>query len=219
MLHDVMVVINAMLFVIGIIAGIGPQTLNIISHGIQKNYAVTITVTCVLADAILIVFGCVGLSYFEEATILIRVINAVGAIFLSWYLINKIKGLFLPHHVRISKHKDTTFIQAITKALAITWLNPLVFIDTIVLIGGTSATYHGNQKWLYLTGALLGDFVWLFSLMLAGIIFSNKLNKPKVWITLDIFTIIIVLYVMIHMFTRHFEGLVNLLQHFAGTSL
>lgn len=192
------------LFVLSVIAGIGPQNLNTMTHAIRRNHEYAVATTCFLADSVLIILGVLGLS-FTNSRALIILINIIGVAFLVWYLWLKVRGLNQPH-----EHKFKTEIVskkvAIFRALALTWLNPLVFIDTIVVIGGASTHYKGLQNWAFLLGALLGDFVWLFGLTLISRTFAERLNRPRVWLVIDISTIILVAYVLIKMISFFFVG-------------
>lgn len=196
------IVFSGALFVLGVIAGIGPQNLNTMTHGIRRNHEFAVATTCFIADAILIILGVLGLK-FTNSRELVIIINIVGIAFLAWYLWLKIRGLNQPH-----EHKLKTEIVgkkvAILRALALTWLNPLVFIDTIVVIGGASTHYPGWKNWAFLFGALLGDFIWLFGLTMISRTFAERLNRPKVWLAIDISTIILVAYVLIKMLSFFF---------------
>lgn len=183
------------ILVIGIIAGIGPQNLNTMSHAIRKNHEYAVATTCFLADTILILIGCIGISILNSPTIN-KIINIVGILFLSYYLFMKLRGLNQPNNVKLDA-KIVNKKTAIIRALGLTWLNPLVFIDTIVVIGGVSASYIGINHIAFTLGAILGDFIWLFGLTFLSRTFADKLNRPAVWFMIDISTIILVGYVLI----------------------
>jgi|GEM_PF-1934597 len=185
------------IFVIGVIAGIGPQNLNTMTHAIRRNHEYIVATTCFLADTVLILIGCLGLK-FAESKILLFLINIVGIGFLTYYLWLKIRGLNKPHDIKFSQEivdKKT----AIFRALALTWLNPLVAIDTLIVIGGVSTNYHGIFNFAFIAGAILGDFIWLFGLTLISRTFAERLNRPLVWMFIDISTIILVAYILIRM--------------------
>jgi L-lysine exporter family protein LysE/ArgO len=93
---------------------------------------------------------------------------------------------------------------AIFRALALTWLNPLVIVDTIVIIGGASTHYLGINHVAFIIGALLGDFIWIFGLNFISRKYADKLNQPRVWFVIDIATIILVAYVAIKMISFFF---------------
>ncbi len=173
-----------------IIAGIGPQTMNIISHSINKNYAVTVTSISAVADITLILIGCFGILSIENP-IFLRIIYIIGISFLSYYTITKIFSLF-----KHSKFKSSQNIlskkQSIFNAFALTWLNPLVFVDTIIVIGGNSSRYQNSEHLAFTIGAVIGDTLWLFGIMYISRRFSTLLNRNIVWKIIDIITIILV---------------------------
>lgn len=191
MLQHIVAIISGAIFVLGIIAGIGPQNLNIINHAIKRNHSLEVSTASCLADLSLLLAGGIGLSLSGSKTIIL-VINVIGIIFMIGYLFVKIKSLF-QHHEKfkvIDEHQ--TKRQAILKALALTFLNPLVFIDTIVLIGGTATHYNGLAWVDFMCGALLGDIIWISGITYIARSFSKQLNKIGVWIALDVMTIGIV---------------------------
>lgn len=195
MLDHILAIFSGTLFVIGIIAGIGPQNLNIIGHAIQKNYHWQVATTCFLADSVLILTGGIGLS-LSNSKYIILTINIIGLIFIVIYLLQKIKGLFSKRgKIKLNTSIETKK-QSVLRALALTWLNPLVFIDTIVVIGGTATQYIGSRRLDFIIGAVIGDFTWIFGITSIALIFSNQLNRPIIWKILDISTITIMSFIL-----------------------
>lgn len=184
-----------MTFVLGILPGIGPQNLNTLSHAIKKNHHYLVAATCVISDCLLILIGGVGLKLFNSQTVILLV-NITGIIFISCYLIIKIKGLFSIHKKhKISNHADN-IKTSITRALILTWLNPLVCMDTIVIVGGASSHYYQLDWFMFILGTILGDIIWIYGLVFVASKLSYKLNKPSIWVSLDIFTICIMTYIL-----------------------
>ena len=175
-MNSIYLIIYSALLTISIIAGIGPQTMNIISHSISKNHAFSVTITAVIADVILILVGCIGVIAIESKALL-NIIYLTGIIFLSYYCITKILTLFDNRRIRIS-NKIISKKQAIINSLALTLLNPLVFVDTIIVIGGNSSRYHGINHLSFTLGAVIGDALWLFGIMLISQRFAKQLNRP-----------------------------------------
>lgn len=197
MLEYLITIFSGALLVIGIIAGIGPQNLNTMSHAIRRNHEYWVATSCFIGDSALILIGCVGLQ-FADSKIFLTIINIVGIIFLSYYLWLKLKGLNKPRDVKFDR-QILSKRAAILRALGLTLLNPLVFIDTIVVIGGTSTHYLGIHHSAFIIGALAGDAIWLYGLTILSRTFSDKLNRPRVWMLIDLATIVIVAYILIKM--------------------
>ncbi len=195
MLNHVVAILSGAIFVIAVIAGIGPQNLNIISHAIKKHYDTEVSITCFIADSILILAAGIGLS-LANSHFLVLFINIIGILFIGWYLYYKIRLLFKPRAKLSITECDDTQSQAILRALALTWLNPLVFIDTIVVIGGNATHFYSIDRVDFLIGALLGDFIWIFGIAYIAKCFSSQLNRNIVWIILDVITIVIMSIVL-----------------------
>jgi len=94
-------VMGGAIFVIGVIAGIGPQNLNTMSHAICRNHEYTVATTCFLADVVLILLGCLGLQFMAAQWLLI-VVHLVGIVFLAYYLWGKLEALNKPRHIRFT---------------------------------------------------------------------------------------------------------------------
>lgn len=195
MLTHILAVLSGTIFVLGIIAGVGPQNLFIISHAIKKNHTWTVAMTCCFADLTLLLLGAIGLTFSGSSTVIL-IINIIGILFMLWYLYEKIKGLF--RHRKKLQFEDVpqTRSQVIVKALALTWLNPLVFIDMIVVVGGTATHYSGMAWTHFMLGAVLGDLIWVFGVTAIARSFADKLNRVGVWVALDIMTIIIMFAIL-----------------------
>jgi L-lysine exporter family protein LysE/ArgO len=193
--HNSNSILEGILFVIAIIAGIGPQNLNIINHAIKRNHTISVSSTCFISDTLLILFGAIGLS-LADFHIIILVINIIGIIFLSWYLFTKINNLFNKSSEFRTDNNLLTRRQSIFRALALTWLNPLVLIDTIVIIGGNTVRHTSVDRINFIIGAIIGDAIWIYGLTILINIFSNKLNKIWIWRLLDILTIIVMTIVL-----------------------
>lgn len=195
MLADLIAIFNGAIFVVAIIAGIGPQNLNTLTHAIKKNHAYTVAITCFISDSLLILAGTFGLQ-LNKSVIIVETINIIGVLFMLWYLLHKIRSLFQKHSKFRISNKLLSRNQSIFQALALTWLNPLVFMDTIVIIGGNSLQYRGLARTNFIIGAVLGDFIWIFGLTTIARKFSYKLNRTIIWVGLDIMTIIIMVVIL-----------------------
>ena len=113
-----------------------------------------------------------------------------------WYLLVKINGLF-KHHAQVKFTGEwQSKNQAILKAFLLSWLNPLVFIDTVVIIGGTASHYKGVAWSDFMCGAILSYILWIFGITFVAQSFSKQLNRTMVWIALDIMTIAIMLIIL-----------------------
>ncbi len=194
-MHNLVAILSGALFVLAIICGIGPQNLNIITHAIKKNHSFTVSSITAFADISLLLAGGIGLSLSDSKTIII-IINIIGIVFMCWYLMTKVRGLFGQHDALVIKNVKESRKKAVIRAFALTFLNPLVLIDMIVIIGATSSHYHGVEWVNFIIGAILGDLIWVFGITFIAQYFSKQLNRVSVWITLDVLTILIMLVII-----------------------
>lgn len=198
-----LVFFNSMFFTIGIIGGIGPQNTNLISHAIHRNHQYWVSIAS-LTEVAVTLFGCFGIER-ETSKLFFILLNLAGALFLIYYLFGKLKSLSKSKQCNVSK-QSMTKRKAMLNALALIWLNPLVYVDSLILIGGASASYYGLQHILFIVGCICGYAVWKLGVPFAVSRYSDNLNRPSVWKALDIATIIMVSYVLIK--------LINTLLHY-----
>lgn len=191
MFDHLVIVLNSAIFALALFAGIGPQNLNIISHAIGRHYSKEVTSVSLISDIVLILIGCIWLGISNSHS-LIFLINVIGIVFICWYLYHKIKSLLRKKSSLMVDRCIESRHRAIVRALALTWLNPLVIIDTIVIIGGTSTHYSSALGKIEFTGGvILGDIIWLLGLTFIASKFSRILNNTVVWFLLDLLTIAI----------------------------
>ncbi len=190
MIEHILAILSGAIFGITIIAGIGPQSLNILTHAIKNNFPYMVAFVCIITDGLLIISGTLGLG-LGNSKLLFSWVNLFSIAFILWYISQKIRSLFRQFHQFKFDNKTLSKSQAALKALSLTLLNPLVYIDTVAIIGGNSLRYNGQARVDFIIGTLIGDFIWLFGLVVIGKKFARYLNKRAVWICLDIITIVI----------------------------
>lgn len=190
MLEHILAILSGTVFGITIIAGIGPQSLNILTHAIKNNYPCLVALICIIADGALIILGAFGLG-LSNSKLLFSWVNLFSIAFILWYISQKIRSVFHQfNHFKLN-NRMLSWQKSVLKALSLTLLNPLVYIDTVAIIGGHSLRYQGFARVDFIIGTLIGDFIWLFGLVLVGKKFAYCLNKRPFWICLDITTIAI----------------------------
>jgi len=166
----------------GMIIPIGAQNAYILNQGIKRNFHLTAASICIFCDVVLMslgVFG--GGALINSNELLAMVITWLGVAFLtiygamffkSFYQFQKDKAI---KEFKISSRKTVVFT-----ALAVTLLNPHVYLDTVVIIGSLSGQFVGEQKWLFLIGTLLASITWFYALSLASAKMSPWLSTDKV---------------------------------------
>jgi len=172
---------------IGLILALGPQNVFVMRQGLMRSHVFAVCLACSLFDALLITAGVLGvgsiLAGIEGAEFTI----AIGAsIFLISYGLLRIKSAMSPVGMATEGEGESDLAPTIAAAAAFTFLNPHVYVDTLLLIGGTSSRYLGDERVAFGIGAATASFVFFFSLGYGARSLSEVLNKPKAWKYIDL---------------------------------
>ena len=172
-------------FIIGstLILAIGPQNLYVINQGLKKNFIFIVILICSLSDSLLIICGIyLSNNILSLNTSVITIMKLIGGIWLILYGINKIKNS--RHHVINNKEfNEASFTKVVITTLAITYANPHVYLDTVILLGSISINF--DSKIYFGLGAIFASFVFFFSLGYFANFLSQYIKSQKVWFYID----------------------------------
>jgi len=182
----------------GLIMAIGPQNAFVLRQSIKREHSLLIAGLCFLSDMILIGFGVMGFGrLIADNGPLYYAIGWGGVAFLLWFAYGSAKGVFRSDAMDVDTgpaHTRYTVRKAIAVTLAITWLNPHVYIDTLMLIGGVSLKFDTDTG---RTGFLLGGWtasaLWFSLLSLLGRQLAPLFARPVTWRILDAIITLIML--------------------------
>jgi L-lysine exporter family protein LysE/ArgO len=173
---------------LSMIAPIGTQNSMLLTQGISKNHHKTTAALFMLYDAILISIGVLGGSIIlSSSDTLFTLLTWGGILFLLGYGGLSMKSALIQavnQEAQITNKKSVKLI--VVTSLAVTFLNPHAYIDTVMVIGSVGGQYTGSTKLIFLMGAVLGSVVW-FSLLATGAAkLSRYLGKPNVKRIIDL---------------------------------
>jgi L-lysine exporter family protein LysE/ArgO len=179
---------------LSLIVAIGAQNAFVLRQGLRREHVVAIVAICAASDAVLIVLGIWGLgALIESAGWLLVVVRIAGAAFLTWYGVRSALRAFRPGTLDTDPAGARIPVRtAILTALALTWLNPHVYLDTVVLLGSIGATY-GDARWWFALGAVLGSVLWFTALGFGSRLLRPLFAKPIAWRILDALIAIVML--------------------------
>ena len=172
-------------FIIGssLIIAIGPQNLYVINQGLKKNYILIVVLLCSLSDCLLIVCGIyLSNSLLNLNESLIITMKLIGGIWLILYGLNKIKNSN-SHNIENKEFKELSLNKVLFTTLAITYANPHVYLDTVVLLGSISVNF--DNKFYFGLGAIVASFVFFFTLGYFSKFLSKYIKSKKVWFYID----------------------------------
>ena len=167
----------------GLILAIGAQNAFVLKQGIRNQHVFWICLCCAVSDALLIVAGVSGfaslMGWFPWLEPLTRY---GGALFLFIYAALNFKDAFFADVSldNVDAQQPQSLRAALLVCLAFTWLNPHVYLDTLVLIGSVSTQYTGQQV-MFAMGAVIASFMFFFSLGYGSRYLAPVFAKPSAW--------------------------------------
>lgn len=173
----------------GLIMAIGAQNAYVLKQGLLGKNILWVVLTCFFCDLFLMSLGILGLGSVVSNNVWLSIgLALVGGCFLVWYgsqsLYKAVKSTsFLEVSTQEASHLSPK--AAILAALSITLLNPHVYLDTLVLIGGIAGSLPFNEKIQFLLGALFASLAWFISLGYGAKALTPVFRNPKTWNVLD----------------------------------
>ena len=166
-----------------LIIAIGPQNLFVIQQGLKKNYIFTVCLVCSVSDTFLIIIGIMLSNYLADfSETLLMILKYIGSGWLFIYGISKIKNSFKLKINNINNKSDR-FKNVILTVLAFTFLNPHVYLDTIILIGTISLNFESKVS--FGIGVIISSFIFFFALGYFSKYLSKYFNSTKNWFIID----------------------------------
>jgi len=198
--------LNAFLtgFILGfsLILVIGAQNSFVLRQGLMGRHVFTVALFCSLADALLISIGVAGISIFlnNYIDLMSDWLFGISAIWLAGYGLLRLKEAIKGKSVLFVENSSANgLVSTLSFLLVLTFANPHVYLDTVVLIGSVSQQFPGNVKVAYVLGASLASFVFFFSLAYGAKFLSPIMQKPIAWRFLNGFIAIVMFSLAIKM--------------------
>ena len=197
-------------FGLSLIVAIGAQNAYVLRQGLRKEHVFVIVAICALSDAALIAVGVAGLgAIIQQLEWLLLLIEVIGGVFLCTYGVLAAKRAWKPEVLNTDTGgKAVSLKVAAGTALALTYLNPHVYLDTVLLLGSVAGTYEAN-RWWFAAGAILGSIIWFSTLGFGARLLDPVFKKPSAWRVLDAIIAVV-------MFTLGMSLLISFVQHLLG---
>lgn len=176
---------------LALIVAIGAQNAFVLRQGIRGEHIIPIVAVCALSDAVLIAAGVLGTgALITAAPAAVVVLRYVGAAFLVTYGIMAARRALRPQSLTASQETANDggakrgLAAAVTTVLALTWLNPHVYLD-IALLGSIASAQGAQLQWWFGGGAMLGSILWFSSLGFGARFLRGFFARPLSWRFLD----------------------------------
>jgi L-lysine exporter family protein LysE/ArgO len=172
-----------------LIVAIGAQNAYLLRLGVEGRGRILIIVIliCAFSDAVLIAAGVAGIgAVLEAAPAAIDVVRILGAVFLISYGVLAARRALNPQAMTLDESPADASMKAIVlTTLAFTWLNPHVYLDTVMLLGSVANQQHGADRWWWALGAASASFAWFFLLGYGARLLKPLFARPGAWRVLD----------------------------------
>jgi L-lysine exporter family protein LysE/ArgO len=174
-----------------LIMPIGAQNAHVIRTGIRGRHVLLTVATCILVDVSLIALGMSGFgALVESSPRLLAMSRYGGAAFLLWYglrcLVSSWRGAGAP--ALEGQAQARTARRALGSVLAMSLLNPHVYLDTVVLLGAVGSSLAAGHRTSFGAGAMAASLLWFSGLGLLARRCSAVLGRPAVWRAVEAFT-------------------------------
>ena len=169
-----------------LIVAIGAQNLFVLRQGLRREHVGPIVLFCGSADALLIIAGVAGVGAFLAAVPqLTSALSLGGAGFLAWYGITALRRMASPAAMVVATADDVTLARALTTTAAFTFLNPHVYLDTVLLMGTAGSSQPEALRSIFVAGAASASFTWFAALGFGARLLKPVFVRPAAWRVLD----------------------------------
>lgn len=179
--------LHGLLAGLSLIIAIGSQNVFVLRQGIRRDHVLAVVTVCIASDAVLILAGAGGLGALVRAVPEVVVAARwAGVVFLLGYAVLAARRALRGGESLEADEagRGSGRGPVVATALALTWLNPHVYLDTVLLLGSIAAT-HGAQAWLFAVGAVAGSMIWFSALGFGARGLGRVLSSARSWRVLD----------------------------------
>jgi L-lysine exporter family protein LysE/ArgO len=182
-----------LLFGLSLLVAIGAQNAYVIRQGIARAHVPTVVTICAVSDVILIAAGVAGLgAVVGHARGLLLTVRLLGAAFLLGYAAVAAWRALRPKPATAGGAATTSsWPTVVATCLAFTWLNPAVYLDTVVLLGSVAATRP--DPWWFGGGAAVASIAWFAGLGFGARLLAPVFRQPRAWRAMDVFVAVVMI--------------------------
>jgi L-lysine exporter family protein LysE/ArgO len=170
---------------LSLIIAIGAQNAYVLRLGLMRHHVFAVVLFCAVSDAVLIIAGVAGLgALIQQLPLLLEIFRYAGAAYLIWFGIGAVRRAINPKTLE-AQGESFPLVKTLGTMAALTWLNPHVYLDTVILLGSIGNQFQPNQWWFALGGAI-ASFVWFFCLGYGAKLLSRYMASVRFWQVLDV---------------------------------
>jgi L-lysine exporter family protein LysE/ArgO len=173
---------------LSLIIAIGAQNAYVLRQGLRRSHVGAVVTVCTVSDYALIIAGVAGIGVIiQHADWALQAVRWFGVAFLAWYGLASAWRARRPASSLSAARGDSAGRPAVVRrAVALTWLNPHVYLDTVVLLGSIANTHAGTGRWWFAAGTCVASTLWFAGLGFGARYAAGLLATPRAWQVLDL---------------------------------
>jgi L-lysine exporter family protein LysE/ArgO len=172
---------------LSLIVAIGAQNAFVLRQGLAREHVGPVVAICAISDLVLILGGVAGIgTVVDQAGWVIDAVRWLGVVFLTWYGVSSLLRARRTSGLAAAAPEPLSLRSAVLRVIALTWLNPHVYLDTVLLVGSIANTHGSPGRWWFAAGASLGSVLWFSGLGFGARLLSPLLARPRAWRVLDV---------------------------------
>jgi L-lysine exporter family protein LysE/ArgO len=171
---------------LGLIVAIGAQNAYVLRQGLARDHVGLVVAICAVSDAVLIVAGTAGMgALIADRPALLTAMRWLGAAYLAWFGFKSLRAARHAGALRDQAAPTASPAAIVTTTLALTWLNPHVYLDTLLMLGNLANQHGATGRWGFAAGAGLASVAWFSGLGFGASALAKPLARPRTWQILD----------------------------------
>ncbi|MEY2675191.1 MAG: hypothetical protein RL102_457 [Actinomycetota bacterium] len=171
---------------LGLIVAIGAQNAFVLRQGLTKKHVGIVVAICAASDAFLMAAGTAGLgAVLQGLPWLLEAFRWLGVAYLTWFAYRSVMASRKHATLEPAEAKSLPLGKVIATVLTFTFLNPHVYLDTVLLVGSIANSF-GDNRWFYMIGAASASVIWFSSLGFGARGLSRFTSNPRFWQVLDL---------------------------------
>jgi L-lysine exporter family protein LysE/ArgO len=178
--------LSGLLTGLSLIVAIGAQNAFVLRQGLQRRGVGLVVAVCAVSDLVLILAGVAGIGLVvERAPVVLVLVRGLGVAFLLAYGVLAARRAIRGGQLEAAANRPLSTPALLGTALAFTWLNPHVYLDTVLLIGSVASTHGDPGRWWFAAGACLASLGWFTALGYGARVLTPVFRRRNAWRLLD----------------------------------
>jgi L-lysine exporter family protein LysE/ArgO len=179
--------VDGLLTGLTLIVAIGAQNAFVLRQGLRRARVGAVVTVCAVSDFVLIIAGVSGIgAVVQHAAWALQLVRWFGVAFLTWYGLSSAWRARRPGALAAARGGCGSALATLRRTLALTWLNPHVYLDTVVLLGSVANAHGPSGRWWFALGACLASATWFYGLGFGARYAARLLTTPRAWQVLDL---------------------------------